>query len=139
MKGYTNIRFYDMENEPYGWWSFSGGDWAKYSRGFVLLHQALVRRGIRDRIKLDCNWNSMSYAQLLSIRDYADLYDEHQYGTAVSFYDYASAKNLVLGVDPTADGMVLGETGIQGSVDYGYAHTSRDSAAGDAMGYDYGW
>jgi hypothetical protein len=85
VKGYDCIRYYDFENEPYLSWSYSGGDFKKYTRGMRLLHEALERRSIRDRILLNCSWGSgwpattLKPEQVKSIAPYADIYDEHHY------------------------------------------------------------
>lgn len=133
-KGYTCIKYYDMENEPYGSWSFSAGDWSKYKNGLTLLNNALTSCGIRNKLKLDCCWNDITASQINEIKGVADVFDEHQYGTASNTYDYATAKNLVMNNDSSAVGLLIGECGIGGTVP-SYPHTGTDSS--NVFDYSY--
>jgi len=125
VKGYDCIRYYDFENEPYLSWSYSAGDFKKYTRGMRLLHEALERRGIRDRILLNCSWGSgwpattLKPEQVRSIAPYADIYDEHHYmgQKAALRTDWSKRirkhSNMIRKNDREAPGFFVGETNFK--------------------------
>lgn len=51
-KGYDCIRWYNLVNEPNGDWATTDGDWNQWRRGYTMLHAALERAGLSDRIAL---------------------------------------------------------------------------------------
>lgn len=121
IKNYSCIKYYDIENEAYLKDSFSEGDFDKYIHGFELLNNELVRRGLRDEIKLDCSWGhfenvrDINPEQIRRIAEFADIYDEHHYMESIPepYTDYAKDVheqiNELKENDPDFDGFFLGE------------------------------
>ncbi|KAA1243695.1 cellulase family glycosylhydrolase [Aquimarina sp. RZ0] len=51
-KGYTCIAYYNLVNEPNGFWASTDGDWDQWSKGFLKLDAALRKNDLLKYVKL---------------------------------------------------------------------------------------
>ena len=84
VKSYTCIKWFDLINEPDGYWSSCNGDWELWARVADQMHAELVRIGLIDKIKIagpcDCfrGWIENALTDS-SLRQKIDIYNEHKY------------------------------------------------------------
>ena len=51
-KGYTCIKYYNLVNEPNGYWASTDGDWDQWKSGYLKLRTALKEKGLENYISL---------------------------------------------------------------------------------------
>ena len=51
-KGYTCLKYYNLVNEPNGYWASTNGNWDEWSEGIKMLNQALTAAGLSDNISI---------------------------------------------------------------------------------------
>lgn len=51
-KGYTCIMYYNLVNEPNGYWASTDGDWDQWKRGYLKLANALHKQGLGRYVQL---------------------------------------------------------------------------------------
>lgn len=80
-KGYTCIKYYNLINEPHGWWTYITFD--QWKTAINNLHTEFVRRGIRDKLMIASpDASRMWTTKVLNdkqLRAQTDVYDEHWY------------------------------------------------------------
>jgi hypothetical protein len=52
VKGYTCLKYYNLVNEPNGYWASTNGNWDEWSEGIKLLNTALKTAGLSDKISI---------------------------------------------------------------------------------------
>jgi hypothetical protein len=118
VKGYSCLKYYNLVNEPNGYWASTNGNWDEWSEGVKMLNQALITAGLSDKISIagpdavaefdnaeskytGFQWVEESTRQL---NDFIGIYDIHAYtnyplvrsGNISSLYSSSAkqAKNL---------------------------------------------
>jgi hypothetical protein len=51
-KGYTCLKYYNLVNEPNGYWASTEGNWEEWSEGVKMLHKALTENGLAAKIQI---------------------------------------------------------------------------------------
>ena len=83
-KGYTCIKWFDLINEPDGYWSSCDGDWELWTRVAAQFHKELVRRGLTGKIRIAgpadvySNWIEKALDRTDMTKIIA-VYNEHRY------------------------------------------------------------
>jgi len=83
-KGYTCVKWFDLINEPDGYWSSCDGDWELWTRVAAQFHKELLRRGLADKIRIAgpadvySDWieKALDRADMTEI---IAIYNEHRY------------------------------------------------------------
>jgi hypothetical protein len=92
-KGYTCLKYYNLVNEPNGYWASTNGNWDEWSDGIKMLNQALNTAGLSGKISIagpdvvaeydnpvskypGFQWVDETARQL---NDYIGIYDIHAY------------------------------------------------------------
>ena len=92
-KGYTCLKYYNLVNEPNGYWASTNGNWDEWSDGVKMLQNALVSSGLSKKISIaspdvvaeynnpvskysGIEWVAETARQL---DDYIGIYDIHAY------------------------------------------------------------
>jgi hypothetical protein len=80
-KNYTCIKYYNLYNEPHGWWS--GITWQEWKTAIDNLHREFKKRGLHKKIKLatpdaDRKWTTKVLKDD-QLRPQTGIYDEHWY------------------------------------------------------------
>ncbi|MCX2837859.1 hypothetical protein OQ279_06800 [Salinimicrobium sp. MT39] len=124
-KGYTTIDYYNLVNEPNGYWSTVDGNWEEWKEGILMLDSAFVARGLKEEIEIigpdatPYNNEASAYTgeewareAVLQLSDVLGAYDVHDYptkdfvrsgefgahyGSLVSFADSVARKPFILG------------------------------------------
>jgi len=150
-KGYTCIRYYNLVNEPNGDWASTDGNWDEWSRGYRMMHDELVRRGLDGRIGLAgpdvvANFNhkkspvqGRDWVRLTAEKmpDITALYDVHPYPDqntirSGTFYRYYSDILNLTASRPKP--FVFGELGLKYKGEMGAEQRRR--AAADTVASD---
>ena len=129
-KGYSCIKYYNLVNEPNGYWASTNGDWAQWKKGIQMLNDSIRTIGLQDKLHIagpdavvvydnpasvykGLEWVDETIAQLDSV---IGVYDVHAYpdgdfvhsGEFGKYYGTISKK-----VKPTGKKLVLGELGLK--------------------------
>jgi hypothetical protein len=92
-RGYTCIQYYNLVNEPNGYWATTEGSFSSWSKGVKLLHSELEKHGLLNKVSIagpdvvahydnpkseytGPGWVKESVKQL---DDYLGIYDVHAY------------------------------------------------------------
>jgi len=51
-KGYTCIKYYNLVNEPNGYWSSVDGNWQNWKEGVIMLNNSIIEEGLVGQIKI---------------------------------------------------------------------------------------
>ena len=121
--GYTCIRYYNMVNEPNGWWSSTEGDYALWLRAAVAMDAVLRRHGMGGRVEMvapdaavwttaETNWVSDSRKDS---GEAFGLYDIHTYPSKsqINTGEYSGMIAAYRAAAPASSKMILGELGIK--------------------------
>lgn len=121
--GYDCIRYYNIVNEPNGWWSSTDGDYALWLRAARAMDASLRRHGVAERVKLvapdaavwtpaETDWVSRSVGDLGAA---VGLYDIHTYPSKVQINtgEYAAMISAYRAAAPASAKMILGELGLK--------------------------
>lgn len=129
-KNYTCLKYYNLVNEPNGYWASTNGDWEQWKRGAEMLDKALHDEGLIDKIQISgpdvvanydnpessvkgVDWVSKSVEELSSI---ITCYDVHAYpsGEEVrSGYYSEYYAPIVQTTEKTGFPIILGELGLK--------------------------
>ena len=52
IKGYTCLKYYNLVNEPNGYWASTNGNWDEWSEGIKMLNKALISSGLAEKISI---------------------------------------------------------------------------------------
>lgn len=124
-KNYTVIKYYNLVNEPNGYWSSVDGDWDEWKEGINMLDESLKDHGLKDRISIigpdatpfnndsskytGYEWATESVKQLSDVFTAYDIHDYpmkdfvrsgdfgRHYSKLVSFADSLSRKPFIFG------------------------------------------
>lgn len=121
--GYECIRYYNMVNEPNGWWASTAGDYALWLQAARAMEASLRRHGVADRVKLaapdvavwtdrETNWVSDAARDLGGA---VGIYDIHTYPSKVQVNtgEYSEMIAAYRAAAPAGTKMVLGEVGLK--------------------------
>jgi len=92
-KGYSCIKYYNLVNEPNGYWASTMGDWDEWSEGIRILDSALVASGLNNKISIagpdavtqydnpDSKYTGVEWVVQsgLQLNKYLGIYDIHAY------------------------------------------------------------
>ncbi|MEZ7497144.1 MULTISPECIES: cellulase family glycosylhydrolase [Flavobacterium] len=158
IKKYSCIKYYNLVNEPNGYWATTDGDWQQWKEGVKMLHQAIGKAGLDKSISIigpdatSYNNPKSKYEGLdwvkqtaLQIPHLVSAYDVHDYPSKESIRSGEFQKTfeaLVQFTDSTQrKPFILGELGIKGDSSskehLGDQFTSVDSQL-SVYDYDYG-
>lgn len=158
VKKYTCIKYYNLVNEPNGYWATTDGDWKQWKEGINMLHKAIADAGLSKSVSIigpdATNYDNPKSAYkgtdwgkqaALQIPDLIAAYDMHDYPWKESIRSGEFGKTwgkLVQFTDSVArKPFILGELGVKGdpsSKDHaGDKFTSEDSQL-SVYDYDYG-
>ncbi|RKR14916.1 cellulase (glycosyl hydrolase family 5) [Maribacter vaceletii] len=129
-KGYTCIQYYNLVNEPNGYWASTDGDWEQWKSGYIQLNKALKTSGLHKYVSLSgpdavTQWNHPShpkkahdwvYSTVTDLDSITGLYDFHIYadqdlirtGNFVSYLEPFTSE-----INKTKKPLVLGELGMK--------------------------
>ena len=51
-KGYSCLKYYNLVNEPNGYWASTEGNWEEWSEGIKMLNKALIEAGLSAKISI---------------------------------------------------------------------------------------
>lgn len=129
-KGYTCIKYYNLVNEPNGYWSSTNGDWEQWKNGILMLHDSIRTIGLEGRLQIagpdavtvydnpsskykGIEWVNETISQLnFSI----GIYDVHAYpdGDFVHSGEFGRYYGDIAGkVKSTGKKIILGELGLK--------------------------
>ncbi|MFC2129468.1 cellulase family glycosylhydrolase [Bacteroidota bacterium] len=143
-KGYTCIKYYNLVNEPNGYWAGTDGNWEQWSNGLKMLHKGLVETGLDKQISiagpdavpgkynsefLGSEWLEKSVDEL---NDFIGCYDVHAYpkkeyifsGEFAAYYKPLAEKAL-----STGKPIVFGELGSNRGNDINQERIKNDPHA----------
>ncbi|NRS89271.1 hypothetical protein HNQ02_002197 [Flavobacterium sp. 7E] len=133
-KGYTCIQYYNLVNEPNGYWASTDGNWDEWKAGYQKLHQALIKKGLDKYVQLSgpdavTQWdhpkhpkkaNDWVFSTINELDASTGLYDFHIYADqdlirTGNFISYL--KPFTTEIEKTKKPLVLGELGMKYSGD----------------------
>jgi len=98
-KKYTCIKYYNLGNEPNGYW-MSCESFETWRISILNLHKELVKRGLDKNIKIvgpDCAWGNDWIKKIIADKELAaaiDTYEVHWYATAKEIEDAEFEKEM---------------------------------------------
>lgn len=129
-KGYTCIKYYNLVNEPNGYWASTDGDWQQWQKGYRMLGDALKASGLNNYVSLSgpdavTQWDhprhpkkahDWVYSTVSELDSITGLYDFHIYadqdlirtGDFISYLEPFTSK-----INKTNKPLVLGELGMK--------------------------
>lgn len=129
-KGYTCIQYYNLVNEPNGYWASTDGDWDQWKVGYVQLAKALKTAGLDKYVSLSgpdavTQWDHPKhtkkahdwvYSTVKELDAITGLYDFHIYadqnlirtGNFISYLEPFTSE-----INKTNKPLVLGELGMK--------------------------
>ncbi|WP_010137155.1 cellulase family glycosylhydrolase [Ochrovirga pacifica] len=129
-KGYTCIQYYNLVNEPNGYWASTDGDWEQWKKGYQNLNSALKKAGLDKYVSMSgpdavTQWENPKspikakdwvLQTVDDLNEITGLYDFHIYadqhmirdGSFVNYLEPFTAKII-----PTGKPLVLGELGMK--------------------------
>ncbi|WP_343330774.1 cellulase family glycosylhydrolase [Polaribacter staleyi] len=144
-KGYTCIQYYNLVNEPNGYWASTDGDWEQWKTGYKMLAEALKKSSLDKKIQLSgpdavTQWNHPShpkkaddwvYSTVTELDSITGLYDFHIYADQ----DLIRTGNFISYLEPftseiakTKKPLVLGELGMKYSGDLNIKNKAKGEA-----------
>ncbi|RTY86234.1 cellulase family glycosylhydrolase [Flavobacterium sp. RSP15] len=157
-KKYTCIKYYNLVNEPNGYWATTDGDWDQWKQGASMLNLAIKNAGLATNVALigpdstpydnpKSKYKGLDWARqaVLQIPDLISAYDVHDYPSKESIRVGEFQKtytNLIKYADSLErKPFILGELGITGpsssKKNIGDKYSSKDSQL-SVYDYDYG-
>lgn len=144
-KGYTCIQYYNLVNEPNGYWASTDGDWEQWKAGYIQLDKALKTAGLDKYVSLSgpdavTQWDHPKhpkkahdwvYSTINELDTITGLYDFHIYadqdlirtGNFISYLEPFTSE-----INKTNKPLVLGELGMKYSGDLKEENTRRGKA-----------
>ncbi len=129
-KGYTCIKYYNLVNEPNGYWASTDGNWEEWKEGYEKLNTALIKKGLDKFVELSgpdavTQWDHPKhpkkahdwvYSTVNELDTITGLYDFHIYADQ----DLIRTGNFIPYLEPfstqinkTKKPFVLGELGMK--------------------------
>jgi hypothetical protein len=157
-KKYSCIQYYNLVNEPNGYWATTDGDWQQWKEGIEMLHKSITKAGLNKNISIigpdatDFNnprsiYKGLDWAKqtALQIPNIVSAYDVHDYPSKESIRSGEFQKkfsDLVRFTDSVQrKPFILGELGLKGAPSskehLGDKYSSEDSQL-SVYDYDYG-
>ncbi|MFI3262104.1 MAG: hypothetical protein R3Y26_04245 [Rikenellaceae bacterium] len=122
-KGYDCIKYYNLINEPNGWWSITGGDYNLWIRAAKHFHKKMVAEGLNSKLKLVgpdiAIWDKTENWWIDSCANQKDnmigLYDIHTYPakSEVNSGKYGEIVGAYRDRIPKGKQIVMGEIGLK--------------------------
>ena len=122
-QGYSCIKYYNLINEPNGWWSTNKGDYELWARSMHILAREFERTGLDDKLTLvgpdAAIWSSEESWWVSRTRDemgdFVGLYDIHTYPskTTINSGKYSEIISSYKAEVPAGQQIVMGEIGIK--------------------------
>ncbi len=122
-KGYTCIKYYNMVNEPNGYWSAADGNYQLWSRAISYFHKELVKENINNKISIIgpdiAIWTKKETWWVDSTRTHLGnaihLYDIHTYPSisTINSRKYSQIINAYKKQVPLNSKIVISELGIK--------------------------
>ncbi|GAA4236849.1 hypothetical protein GCM10022291_22230 [Postechiella marina] len=144
-KGYTCIKYYNLVNEPNGYWASTDGDWEQWKVGYIQLDQAIKKAGLNKYVSLSgpdavTQWDHPKhpkkahdwvYSTVKDLDTITGLYDFHIYADqdlirTGKFIPYL--KPFTSEINKTNKPLVLGELGMKYSGALKEENTNRGKA-----------
>lgn len=130
VKGYTCIQYYNLVNEPNGYWASTDGDWEQWKKGYQMLFDALQASNLADKVQMAgpdavTQWDHPTnpkkahdwvYNTITHLDKQTGLYDFHIYANQdmIRTGDFtAYLKPFMQKIKPTQKPFVLGELGMK--------------------------
>lgn len=157
-KKYTCIKYFNLVNEPNGYWATTDGDWDQWKEGILMLEKAIRDNDLSKHISIigpdatnydnpKSKYKGLDWAKQTAIQipNVVTAYDVHDYPSKESIRSGEFEKtfgNLVRFTDSIdRKPFILGELGIKGApsskVHLNDKFTSEDSQI-SVYDYDYG-
>lgn len=122
-KGYTCIKYYNLINEPNGWWSTTAGDFDLWEDAMIALGREFREKGLSEKVSLvgpdTAIWSAGESWWVSRTRDeFGDiigLYDIHTYPSKITINsgEYAEIISAYRKEVPEGKKIVMGEIGIK--------------------------
>ncbi len=122
-KGYSCVKFYNLINEPNGWWSITGGDYSLWASAVKLYNEELIRVGLDSQLGIVgpdiAIWDETETWWIDSCANYSpeaiDLYDIHTYPSKgeVNSGRYSEIVGAYRDRVPEGSRIVMGEIGLK--------------------------
>ncbi|SDW40159.1 hypothetical protein SAMN05444411_101646 [Lutibacter oricola] len=144
-KGYTCIKYYNLVNEPNGYWASTDGNWEEWKEGYQKLNKVLVEKGLDKYVTMSgpdavTQWDHPThpkkahdwvYSTVSDLNEITGLYDFHIYADQElirtgNFIDYL--KPFTSKINATKKPLVLGELGMKYSGDLKEENRKRGEA-----------
>jgi hypothetical protein len=144
-KGYTCIQYYNLVNEPNGYWASTDGDWEQWKSGYIKLDKAIKISGLDTYVSLAgpdavTQWDHPThpkkahdwvYSTVKDLDSITGLYDFHIYADQElirtgNFVSYL--KPFTSEINKTNKPFVLGELGMKYSGDLKEENRKRGEA-----------
>jgi len=129
-KGYSCIKYYNLVNEPNGYWASTNGDWAQWKKGIQMLNDSIRTIGLKDKLSIagpdavvvydnpasvyiGLDWVDETISQLDSV---IGVYDVHAYPDGESVHSGEFGKYygaIAKKVKVTGKKLLLGELGLK--------------------------
>ncbi|TGV02428.1 cellulase family glycosylhydrolase [Flavivirga rizhaonensis] len=133
-KGYTCIKYYNLVNEPNGYWASTNGDWEQWKAGYQLLNNTLKSKGLDKYVTLAgpdavTQWNHPTHPKKAEDWVYSTINDLDSITALYDFHIYADQELIRTGnfqtyltpftteVKKTKKPLILGELGMKYSGD----------------------
>ncbi|MDO5980087.1 cellulase family glycosylhydrolase [Flavivirga spongiicola] len=148
-KKYTCLKYYNLVNEPDGYWASTDGDWDQWKRGVLMLTESLKENGLWGKIQVAgpdtvqgyenpkskyLNGEAWLYESTEQLNDILTCYDIHSYpsGKIVRSGEFSNLyRPLVKEADQFGFPFILGELGLKYKGDLG----EKNKALGKADPY----
>ena len=129
-KKYTCIQYFNLVNEPNGYWATTDGDWEQWKDGYIKLFKALKSKGLDQYVQMAgpdavVQWNHPThpkkamdwmYSTVNDLGSYTGMYDVHIYADQ-QLIDKGSLKRFLapLAMAAKSEGkpLILGELGMK--------------------------
>ena len=144
-KGYTCIKYYNLVNEPNGYWASTDGNWEEWKEGYQKLNAILKKKGLDKYVSMSgpdavTQWDHSThpkkahdwvYSTVTDLDSITGLYDFHIYADqdlirTGNFIDYLQP--FTSKINTTKKPLVLGELGMKYSGDLNKENRKRGEA-----------
>ncbi len=148
-KKYTCLKYYNLVNEPDGYWASTDGDWDQWKKGVEMLTTSLKENGLWQHIQVAgpdtvqgyenpkskyLNGETWLYESVNQLQDVLTCYDVHSYpsGDIVKSGEFSKLyRPMVKATEPFGKPFILGELGLK----YKGALGEKNKALGKADPY----
>ncbi|UZO80937.1 glycoside hydrolase family 5 protein [Aquimarina sp. ERC-38] len=144
-KGYTCITYYNLVNEPNGYWASTDGDWDQWSAGYTKMAKALANSPLSKYVGMvgpdaTVQWNHPTHPKPSADWMYSTIEEHNEITKAYEVHIYANqdeirSGNLIKFLQPFADSLknidkpfLLGEIGMKYNGELGEENKKRAAA-----------